>query len=142
MKNLSDIVVLFVDDEADILSSLNRFLRKEPYQKLFAETTVKALELLECHDVAIVISDFNMPDMNGLELINMVKQRHPEIVPLIISGHESVGKIIESSHPRTIFRFITKPVEPITLRKVINDAIHFYRHEAGENRESLLTKTV
>lgn len=142
MKNLSDIVVLFVDDEADILSSLNRFLRKEPYQKLFAETSTKALELLEGHDVAIVISDFNMPDMNGLELINLVKQRHPEIVPLIISGHESVGKIIESTNLRTVFRFITKPVEPITLRKVINDAIHFYCHEAGENRESLLTETV
>jgi DNA-binding NtrC family response regulator len=132
MKNIADIVVLFVDDEADILTSLNRFLRKEPYRKLFAETAEKALELLDGNDVAIVISDYNMPDMNGLELMKAVKLRYPEIIPLIISGHENVGQIIESSNPSGIFRFITKPVEPITLRQVINDAIHHYCHEAGD----------
>jgi phosphoserine phosphatase RsbU/P len=132
MKNISDIVVLFVDDEADILTSLNRFLRKEPYRKLFAETAKQALELLEGNDVAIVISDYNMPDMNGLELMKIVKMRYPETIPLIISGHENVGQIIESSNPCGIFRFITKPVEPATLKQVINDAIHHYSHEAGD----------
>ena len=132
MKNIADIVVLFVDDEADILTSLNRFLRKEPYRKLFAETAKKALELLECNDVAVVISDYNMPGMNGLELMKEVKMHYPEIIPLIISGHENVGQIIESNDPCGIFRFITKPVEPVTLRQVINDAIHHYRHSAGE----------
>ena len=122
MRNPSDIVVLFVDDETDILTSLSRFLRKEPYQKLFAETAKQALVLLECNHVAIIISDFNMPEMNGLELINKVKTRYPEIISLLISGHNNVEQIMNSGNPGDIFRFITKPVEPIALKEIINDA--------------------
>jgi DNA-binding NtrC family response regulator len=130
--NHSDIVVLFVDDEADILSSLNRLLRKESYRKLFAENAIKALELLACNHVAIVISDFNMPGMNGLELMKIVKTRYPDIIRLLISGHNNIEQITESSAPGSIFRFIEKPVEPETLKDIINEAIQHYRREVGE----------
>jgi sigma-B regulation protein RsbU (phosphoserine phosphatase) len=130
--NFSDIIVLFVDDEADILSSLSRLLRKEPYRKLFAENASKALELLACNHVAIVISDFAMPGMNGLELMKIAKMRYPDIIPLLISGHNNIGQITESSDPGIIFRFITKPVDPETLKQVINEAIYHYRSEIGE----------
>lgn len=129
--NLSDITVLFIDDEADILSSLNRLLRKEPYRKLFAENAITALELLACNPVAIVVSDFNMPGMNGLELMKRIKIRYPEIVHVIISGHNNIEEITESSNPGDVFRFVTKPVEPEMLKKIIIEAIHYYGHETG-----------
>jgi sigma-B regulation protein RsbU (phosphoserine phosphatase) len=132
MRNPSDIVVLFVDDEADILSSLTRFLRKEPYRKLFAETGKKALELLESNNVAIVISDYNMPDMNGMELMKRVKTHYPEIVSLIISGDNNVEQIFKSNNACDIFRVIPKPVEPVTLKEIINEAIYYYTHGTGE----------
>ncbi len=130
--NLSDITVLFIDDEADILSSLNRLLRKEPYRKLFAENAITALELLACNPVAIVVSDFNMPGMNGLELMKRIKKRYPEIVHVIISGHNNIEQMTESSNPGDVFRFVTKPVEPDMLKQIINEAIDHYGHETGK----------
>jgi phosphoserine phosphatase RsbU/P len=132
MIHISDIVLLFVDDEADILSSLNRLLRKEPYKKLFASTAVQALELLESNNVAIVLSDFKMPDMNGLELVKRVKMRYPDIITIIISGDNNVEQIIESDDVCDIFRVIPKPVEPVALKKIINEAIHHYCSELGD----------
>lgn len=126
MRNPSDIVVLFVDDEADILSSLKRFLRKEPYHKLFAETASEALELLERNNVSIIISDYNMPDMSGLELMKRVNASYPEIVSLVISGDNNVQHIFDLNDTCNIFRVITKPVEPATLKEIINDAIQHY----------------
>jgi sigma-B regulation protein RsbU (phosphoserine phosphatase) len=130
--NFSDITVLFVDDEADTLSSLNRLLRKESYRKLYADNATVALELLACNHVAVVISDYNMPGMNGLELLKIVKTRYPEIIPLLISGHNNMEQITDSGNSDSIFRFIAKPVEPETLKKSINEAIHYYRQETGE----------
>lgn len=130
MINPSDIVVLFVDDEADILSSLTRFLRREPYKKLYAESAGKALELLASNNVSILISDFNMPDMNGLELMKRVKTLYPEIVSLIISGDNNVEQIFKSNPSCNIFRIMTKPVEPLRLKGIINEAIYYYTHGA------------
>ncbi|MBV5326023.1 MAG: SpoIIE family protein phosphatase [Chlorobium sp.] len=126
MKNIADITVLFVDDEADILSSLNRFLRREPYKKLFAENGKKALSLLEEHAVALVVTDLRMPEMNGLELISAVKERNPDVIRLILSGSQDFDQIIESINKGEVFRFIPKPVDPDAFRKVLNDAIDYY----------------
>jgi phosphoserine phosphatase RsbU/P len=57
MKDRSELTILFVDDEQDILNSMNRFLRREPYRKLFAESGMKALELLGNNDVSVIVAD-------------------------------------------------------------------------------------
>ncbi len=126
MKNHKDLTILFVDDEPDILSSLNRFLRKEPFKKLFAENGRKALEILDSVAVDIIISDLRMPEMNGLELINEVKQKSPETVRMILSGSQDIDQIIESINTGEVFRFIPKPVEPGAFKKILNDAIDYY----------------
>jgi sigma-B regulation protein RsbU (phosphoserine phosphatase) len=126
MKNRSDIQILFVDDEPDILSSLSRFLRREPFKKLFVENGFQALELLETNDISIIVSDLRMPEMNGLELINKVKEHHPGILRLILSGSQDIDQIIESINTGEVFRFIPKPVEPNAFKKILNDAIDFH----------------
>jgi len=126
MKNHKDLTILFVDDEPDILSSLNRFLRREPYKKLFAENGRKALEIFDSVTVDIIISDLRMPEMNGLELINEVKKRRPESVRMILSGSQDIDQIIESINTGEVFRFIPKPVEPGAFKKILNDAIDYY----------------
>jgi phosphoserine phosphatase RsbU/P len=135
MKSLSDITVLFVDDEPEILSSLNRFLRREPYRKLFADSGSKALELLEQHDVSLVVSDLRMPVMNGLELISEVKKRKPQVLRLILSGSQDFELIISSINMGEVFRFVPKPVEPEEFRKILVDAIEYHCLKA--DREEL-----
>jgi sigma-B regulation protein RsbU (phosphoserine phosphatase) len=122
----SEITILFVDDESDILSSINRFLRKEPYNKLFADSGIKALELIKKNNISILVSDLRMPEMNGLELINEVKKQNPDIVRLILSGSNDIDPIIESINTGEVFRFVPKPVDPLTFKRILNDAIEYF----------------
>ena len=136
MKDFSDISILFVDDEQDTLGSLNRFLRKEPYKKYFASSGKEALELLEAHNITILLTDLRMPEMTGMELINQVKISHPDIVRVILSGIHDIDQIIESINTGEVFRFIPKPIEPQGFKKIILDAIDYYQLKA--EREMLV----
>jgi sigma-B regulation protein RsbU (phosphoserine phosphatase) len=127
MKDFSEIAILFVDDEQDTLGSLNRFLRKEPYKKYFAKSGKEALELLETHDIKILLTDLRMPEMTGMELINQVKISHPDIVRVILSGIHDIDQIIESINTGEVFRFIPKPIEPQGFKKIIRDAIDYFQ---------------
>lgn len=127
MKDLSEIAILFVDDEQDTLGSLSRFLRKEPYIKHFATSGKEALQLLETHDIQILLTDLRMPEMSGMELINRIKISHPDIVRVILSGIHDIDQIIESINTGEVFRFIPKPIEPQGFKKIITDAIDYYQ---------------
>lgn len=127
MKDLSEIAILFVDDEQDTLGSISRFLRKEPYIKHFATSGKEALQLLETHDIQILLTDLRMPEMSGMELINRIKISHPDIVRVILSGIHDIDQIIESINTGEVFRFIPKPIEPQGFKKIITDAIDYYQ---------------
>lgn len=127
MKELSDIALLFVDDEQDTLDSLSRFLRREPYIKHFATSAKEALELLETSNIAILLTDLRMPEISGMELISQVKNSHPDIVRIILSGIHDIDQIIESINTGEVFRFIPKPIEPQGFKKIITDAIDYYQ---------------
>jgi DNA-binding NtrC family response regulator len=126
MKSVSDIVVLFVDDESDVLSSLRRFLRKEPFCAKFAESGCKALEVMASQPVAIIVSDLRMPEMDGLTLLNEVKARYPETKRLILSATTDREEIIDAIDSGDVFRFIQKPLEPEPFKQAIRDAVDFY----------------
>ncbi len=126
MKSIADIVVLFVDDEPDVLSSLSRFLRKEPYRKMFAESGLKALEILAVQPVAIIVSDLRMPEMNGLALLDKVKASFPEIERLILSATSDMDQIVDAINSGDVFRFIQKPLEPVSFKQIVRDAVDVF----------------
>jgi response regulator RpfG family c-di-GMP phosphodiesterase len=126
MKSVSDIVVLFVDDESDVLSSLRRFLRKEPFSIIFAESGDKALEMMASQPVAIIVSDLRMPEMDGLTLLNVVKVRYPDTKRLILSATTDREEIVDAIDSGDVFRFIQKPLEPEPFKQAIRDAVDFY----------------
>ena len=125
--NDSEITLLFVDDEQDTLDSLNRFLRKESYVKHFVTGGKQALEVLEKCNVTILLTDLRMPEMSGMELIGQVKNSYPDIVRIVLSGIHDIDQIIESINTGEVFRFIPKPIEPHGFKKIITDAIDYYR---------------
>lgn len=126
MKNRDELAILFVDDESDILTSLNRFLRREAYRKFFVDNADEALRLMAETAVDIVVSDLRMPGMNGLELIKEVKRLYPGTLRMIVSGSQDIEQIIESVNKGEIFRFIPKPVEPESFKNILNDALDYY----------------
>ena len=89
--------ILFVDDEALVLQGLQRMLRplREEWDMEFAESGVKALELMAQHPFDVIVSDMRMPGMNGAQLLNEVMVRHPQTVRLILSGQAEKDLIVK-----------------------------------------------
>lgn len=106
MKNNT---VLFVDDEALVLNSLRRELRKENYRSLFASNGMEALEIMEKEKVNVIVTDMRMPKMNGLELLKIVREKYPVVTRIVLSGYTQLPQIIATINNGDIFKFIPKP---------------------------------
>ena len=79
-------VVLLVDDEAHILSALQRVLRREPYEVLTASSAAEALALLAGRVITVVVSDQKMPGASGIEFLREVAQRFPATRRILLTG--------------------------------------------------------
>jgi response regulator RpfG family c-di-GMP phosphodiesterase len=79
-------VLLIVDDEARILTALQRALRRESYEILTAETPAEAMKLLDQHRVDVILSDHKMPGMNGLALLAHASRKQPSAARVLITG--------------------------------------------------------
>ena len=119
--------VLFVDDEERVLNCLRGGLLDEPYKTLFAESGQEALEILKQNEVQVIVTDMRMPDMNGLELLKIVKEEYPNIVRMVLSGYTQVTVLLKAINQGEIFRFITKPWDfEDEFKPAILAAIEYY----------------
>ena len=127
--------ILFVDDEEKVLKSLQRGLLDEPYHCLFANSGSEALEILENNEVHVICTDMRMPEMNGLELLRIVKDKYPQIVRLVLSGYTQVGMLLTAINQGEIFKFITKPWKlEEEFKGIIEQAIDYYNLRADRDR--------
>lgn len=119
--------ILVVDDEPDFESLIIRNFRKKIKQKelefIFARDGVEALEILSDEpSIDIVLTDINMPLMDGLTLLDHLKVEYPEIKAVIISAYDDMEKI-RSAMNRGAFDFLTKPIDfhdlDITIKKTL-----------------------
>lgn len=107
--------ILVVDDEADlqllIKQKFRRQIREQEYEFIFAENGVKALELLEEHpDVDMVLSDINMPEMDGLTLLIKLGEVSPLLKSVIVSAYGDMNNI-RTAMNRGAYDFLTKPID-------------------------------
>ena len=114
--------VLFVDDEPNILKSLQRLLRNEDMNVLCAATGSEALRMLEESPAQVVVTDQRMPEMTGVELLSAVRQRHPEIIRMMLTGFTEIKVAVEAINQGEIYRLITKPWNDDELRATIRQA--------------------
>lgn len=106
--------ILVVDDEADleilIKQKFRQKIREQQYEFVFASNGVKALEQIELHpDVDVVLSDINMPEMDGLTLLTKLGEKHGLLKSIIVSAYGDMDNI-RTAMNRGAFDFITKPV--------------------------------
>ncbi|MEZ5566712.1 MAG: response regulator [Gammaproteobacteria bacterium] len=132
--------VLFVDDEPKVLDSIRRQLRKtyEVHTALSGHEALLVLE--ETPDIAIVVSDMRMPEMNGAELLAVVRRRYPHCIRMILSGQADIEAAISAVNEGNIFRFLTKPCKETSLRAALSAGIDQYQLTA--TRRVLLEKTL
>jgi len=114
--------VLFVDDEPNILKSLQRLLRPEEMNVLCASTGMEALEILDKTPVQVFVTDQRMPEMSGVDLLSAVRERHPEIIRMMLTGFTEIKIAVEAINQGEIYRLITKPWNDDELRATIRQA--------------------
>jgi DNA-binding NtrC family response regulator len=114
--------ILLVDDEIDTLGILHSFLEESGFAVMVALSAENALGLLRIHTFDLLISDFDMPEMNGIELLQAASQADPDIVGIIMTGNGSVELAVEAMKAGA-FDYLLKPFTfqlllPICLRAV------------------------
>jgi len=140
--------ILFVDDEPDLESLISQKFRKkiraEEWQLLFAHNGIKALEKLEEHpDLDMVVTDINMPEMDGLTLLSKLNQINLPLKTVVISADGDI-KNIRKAMNFGAFDFLTKPIDfqdlEITINKTLRDVQQLketqrLRHSEARARE-------
>lgn len=132
--------VMLVDDEVNVLSALRRVLsgigttgtRLELEIDTF-DNPVEALERACYVPYDLVISDYRMPAMSGVEFLTRFIEVQPTIARLIISGYADLPGLIEAINQVQIFRFIAKPWHDFELKAAVSQAL-VYRELARENQ--------
>jgi HD-like signal output (HDOD) protein/ActR/RegA family two-component response regulator len=111
--------ILFVDDEPEILEGLERMLRPQRAQwnMSFATGGEEALAALAAKPADVVVTDMRMPGMDGARLLEIVRQRHPGVVRIVLSGYSEMKACIRAV--QVAHQFLAKPCEPTALRQAI-----------------------
>lgn len=121
--------VLFVDDEAPILSALRRLLRPLGYRILMAESGAAGLELLAHEEVDLVVSDMRMPQMDGAQFLEQVRLRFPKVQRMLLTGYADMNSTIAAINRGEIHRYIAKPWDDQDLLLAVREGLSRRRLE-------------
>jgi two-component system NtrC family sensor kinase len=137
MESLEKILILCVDDERNVLRSLERLFLDDDYEILTATSAEEGLRILENNGpFHVVISDYRMPAMDGVEFLKEVYQRWPDTVRIVLSGYADTAAIVSAINEGRIYKFIPKPWDDNELRVTVANALERYALQK-HNRELL-----
>lgn len=111
--------ILVVDDEENARVALSKILTHDGYEVSSASNGVEALNFLRSKDVELIITDLNMPEMNGLMFLRELNRSHPSSNVIMITAYGEVESYLEAM-TLGAFEYINKPVKYDDLKKVIN----------------------
>ncbi len=114
--------ILVIDDDKIILDSLCEFLSLEGFQTSGTETLKSAVAKLEGENYSLVIIDVNLPDGDGLELLDIIKDKYPQTVGIVITGYGTIESAV-TAIKRGAYDYLTKPIIDDELRLVVERAI-------------------
>ena len=111
--------VLCVDDDPDMLASVSRILRRDGHIVLTTSNPEQALELLAGRPVAVLVSDFEMPEMTGVELCMAARRVRAETVRILLTGRGSVETAMAAINDCGVYKYLTKPWDIYELDRVV-----------------------
>lgn len=133
--NAEKLKLMVVDDEPDNLDLLYRTFRRD-FQVFKADNAKRALEILESEDeMAVIISDQRMPEMNGTEFLSLTVDRFPDTIRILLTGFTDVEDLVDAINSGQVFKYITKPWKPDKLRLIVEQATDTYRLVKKRTRE-------
>jgi response regulator RpfG family c-di-GMP phosphodiesterase len=112
--------ILFVDDEIQILKALKRLFHSSPYEVLFAESAKDALELFAEKTIDLIMTDIRMPDMDGFELLRIIKKKYPLTLRVTLSGYTDSKNIFKALEDNLAKLYVFKPWDNKELTNTID----------------------
>lgn len=132
--------ILCVDDEASILAAYQRNFRKTVTLDVAIGGAEGLAAIQKNGPYAVIISDMNMPGMDGIQFLACTKEIAPDSVRMMLTGANDLATAMHAVNQGSIFRFLTKPCPPEVLAKAIEDGLRQYRLVTAERE--LLEKTL
>lgn len=132
--------LLFVDDEANILSSLKRMFRPLGYRIFTAQGGAEGLALMEQESIDLVVSDMRMPEMDGAEFLQQVTQCWPDTMRILLTGYADLTSTISAVNKGKIYSYISKPWEENDITMQVRHALQQRTLEQERRRLVALTQ--
>ena len=114
--------ILIIDDERPILLTLEALLGRHGYQPETAATASYGLRVLQNNPPAVVLLDLQLPDADGLQMLEQIKRDHPDLPAVMISGHGNIETAV-AAIKRGAYDFLEKPFKSDRLIRVATQAI-------------------
>jgi len=130
--------VLYVDDEENNLISFKANFRVK-YDVMTALSGDEAMKVMEAHPVEIIITDQRMPNMTGVEFLELVIEKYPDPMRILLTGYADMNAVIDAVNKGKIFHYLTKPWNEQELHETIARAFEQYQKnlELKETNEKL-----
>lgn len=126
--------VLYVDDRENNLTSFKATFRRE-FTVYTASSPAEAIQILASTPIKVAISDYKMPEVTGVTFLESVKNKFPDTIRIMLTGHADLPAVVDAINKSEIFRFLAKPWSVDDLRAGINSALKLY-----ETRMQLVEK--
>jgi two-component system response regulator HupR/HoxA len=117
--------ILVVDDDLVNLKMLERLLARD-FRVLTASDPRRALELLNKEPVCLILTDQEMPEMSGIELLQKSRQKDEDIVRMVVTANRDSKTFIEAIRAAGAVRVITKPWDPEKVKRDVTEAVERY----------------
>lgn len=126
--------VQIVDDEPNILNSLRRVLRSDQWQLECCSDPHEALEALQHNEYGVIISDYQMPGLDGITYLRFARQRQPDAVRMVLTGQNDREAMLRAINQAGIHRFLLKPWDDYDLRSAVQSSIALYSMRQDNRR--------
>lgn len=129
-----DATILIVDDERNVLKSLRRLFIDTTYRIMTAESGEEGLKLFRDNEIHVVISDYRMPGMNGVEFLSYVREESPDTIRMILSGYADATAVVEAINDGQVYKFLAKPWNDQDVLSTVKRAIEHYSLQLQNNQ--------
>jgi len=137
------ITILFVDDEPSVLRAIKRTLMDAPFDVLSAFDAGEALAILKSRPIDVLVSDIDMPGMDGLRLVSLARREHPGTLRMLLTGQSTLSRALHAINEGEVARFFPKPFDPFTFRQTLEalaDRIDRVRRDGEESASAIRRK--